>query len=84
MPPIDRFQLRVTARLAALELLLEVLIQRTPELRRVLETHHALDAEIAALGQFGLPDQPEVSDLVTQELQEAWRELLQRVLSPPG
>lgn len=80
---IDPFQLFITAQLQALETLLVMLVQRDPTLQRIVQTQYALVQEKLALGG-SIPGQPELADLLTGELQEAWQRLMRRVLSPPG
>lgn len=79
MEPVRNIDLRLSAQIAALELLVVSLVQRSPELRRIVATSHDLESELQALAQPSLPNQPEVSDMMTSELQEAWRRLLKRV-----
>lgn len=82
MPPVDRSHLFMAIRLAALDLLVTELVRRSPELRHIVE---ALDASPQELGiPGGIAGKPEVTALLHGELQDAWKDLLQRALSPPG
>jgi hypothetical protein len=72
-PVID---LGLSARIEALELLVLSLIKRSPELQNIVaSSRHDRLEELSVLGQItGRP----VRSNVTDELQEAWGELLSR------
>lgn len=80
MEPIDARLLNINARLAAVELLLAQLCQRFPDLQREIEKSLAQAGDLLDLSGVGIPQQPEVADLLSGELQEAWRALLQRAV----
>ena len=97
MEPVRNIDLRLAAQLAALELVVIELAQelqaRAPEFARNLqqpsnlltrfrENRRARQGILAALGMQSIPGTPEVSDMLTAELQAAWSRLVQRITSP--
>jgi hypothetical protein len=80
MPPINAFELGMVRRLAALELFLITLVRETPALHGPIAEFRKRHPGIPL--EYSAAETPEVSDLLRSEFQEAWEDLLQRMLPP--
>jgi hypothetical protein len=72
-------ELKLTCRLLVLETFVVALVREVPELRSRVEMSETLARDLLGLGG-SIPGHPEAADMLSSELQEAYAQLIQRVL----